>query len=95
VPEKLGLTHAVPAPAAPAVRAWDGAFVGFTVFDGLLNFGQGVFPPLLPQIIIAPGAVGWLIGRHGFRAAGLALAGLLVVATAVAIAALGRPPRQA
>jgi multisubunit Na+/H+ antiporter MnhB subunit len=45
--------------------------------------------------IIAPGAVGWLIGRHGFRAAGLALAGLLVVATAVAIAALGRPPRQA
>jgi hypothetical protein len=26
VPEKLGLTHAVPAPAAPAVRAWDGAF---------------------------------------------------------------------
>jgi MFS family permease len=51
VPEKLGLTHAVPAPAAPAVRAWDGAFVGFTVVYGLLNFGQGVFPPLLPQIM--------------------------------------------
>src|SRR5262245_8042588 len=45
--------------------------------------------------IIAPGAVGWLIGRHGFRAAGLSLVSLLVVATGVAIGALGRPPRDA
>lgn len=51
MPEKLGLTHAVPATAAPAVRAWDGAFAWFTVVYGLLNFGQGVFPPLLPQIM--------------------------------------------
>jgi len=48
VAEKPGLAHAV---AAPAVRAWDGAFAWFTVVYGLLNFGQGVFPPLLPQIM--------------------------------------------
>jgi MFS family permease len=51
VPEKLGLARAVPVAAAPAARAWDGAFVWFTVAYGLLNFGQGVFPPLLPQIM--------------------------------------------
>jgi MFS family permease len=45
--------------------------------------------------VVAPGAVGWLIGRHGFRAAGLALAGLVVVAATVAVAALGRPARPA
>ena len=45
--------------------------------------------------IIAPGSVGWLIGRHGFRATGLAMAALFAVATLVAIAVLGRRPRPA
>ncbi len=47
--DKPALVHA--ATAAPAVRTRDGAFVWFTVAYGLLNFGQGVFPPLLPQIM--------------------------------------------
>jgi MFS family permease len=45
--------------------------------------------------IVAPGAVGWLIGRHGFRAAGYAMAALFLLAAAAAIAAVGRPPRHA
>ncbi len=45
--------------------------------------------------IIAPGSVGWLIGRHGFRATGLAMAVLFTVAAGVAIAVLGRRPRPA
>lgn len=49
--DKPALAHAVPAPAAPVVRTRDGAFAWFTVAYGLLNFGQGVFPPLLPQIM--------------------------------------------
>jgi MFS family permease len=51
VADKPALAHAVAAPAAPAARAWDAAFLWFTVAYGLLNFGQGVFPPLLPQIM--------------------------------------------
>ena len=51
MPEKLELAHAAPVTAAPAARAWDGAFAWFTLTYGLLNFGQGVFPPLLPQIM--------------------------------------------
>lgn len=49
--DKPQLVHAVPVIAAPVVRTRDGAFVWFTVAYGLLNFGQGVFPPLLPQIM--------------------------------------------
>ena len=45
--------------------------------------------------IVAPGSVGWLIGRHGFRATGLAMAGLFLAAGGVAAAVLGRPPRPA
>lgn len=42
--------------------------------------------------IIAPTSVGWLIGRHGFRVAGVAMAALFVVAGGVAVAVLGRRP---
>ena len=49
--DKSVLAHAVPAAAAPTARVWDAAFAWFTVTYGLLNFGQGVFPPLLPQIM--------------------------------------------
>ena len=45
--------------------------------------------------IVAPGSVGWLIGRHGFRVTGLAMAGLFLAAGGVAAAVLGRPPRPA
>ncbi|HWC02069.1 MAG TPA: MFS transporter [Methylomirabilota bacterium] len=48
--DKPALARAVPAAAAHA-RTRDAAFVWFTVAYGLLNFGQGVFPPLLPQIM--------------------------------------------
>ena len=45
--------------------------------------------------IIAPGSVGWLIGRHGFRLTGLLMAGLVAAAILVAIPVLGRRPRAA
>jgi MFS family permease len=51
VADKPALAHAVSTTAAPAARTWDAAFLWFTVAYGLLNFGQGVFPPLLPQIM--------------------------------------------
>jgi MFS family permease len=51
VADKPALAHAVAAPAAPTARTLDAAFLWFTVAYGLLNFGQGVFPPLLPQIM--------------------------------------------
>src|SRR5262245_7187036 len=78
-----GRAHVVQAAAAPAARAWDGAFAWFTVVYGLLNFGQGVFPPLLPQIMDGLGLQFATVGLLG-SAFGLARfvtdlpAGLLV-----------------
>jgi MFS family permease len=51
VADKPALAHGVPETVAPAARSWDAAFAWFTVAYGLLNFGQGVFPPLLPQVM--------------------------------------------
>jgi len=64
--------------------------------DGFRGPAAGVYR-LVSDLayIIAPGSVGWLIGRHGFRATGLAMAGLFAAATLVAIAVLGRRPGQA
>jgi hypothetical protein len=45
--------------------------------------------------LVSPGAVGWLVGRHGFRAAGLAMAGLFLAAAVTAVALLGRRPESA
>ena len=45
--------------------------------------------------LLSPGAVGWIVGRHGFRAAGVAMAVLFLAAAVASVAILGRRPPPA
>ena len=73
-------------PARAARRAAAGRLFGTAA--GLYRFVSDL------AYVVAPGAVGWLIGRGGFSLAASAMAGLFALAALVSLLALTSPRRE-